>query len=262
MRFVSLASGSSGNCTYIGSGRTNILIDAGISCKRITDSLHALDIDPGELDAIFITHEHSDHISGLKTLVKKYGVRVYASAGTVRELVRCEHVTQDMCTVINAGEDCFTGDMTVKPFNNLHDAAQPFGYRVECGPRSVAVATDLGNYTDYTVRNLAGLDAVLLEANHDIRMLETGPYPYNLKRRILSDYGHLCNERSGQLLSDIASNHLKTVILGHLSKENNLPELALMCVRNELNSSDNEFTAKDFDIFAANRDSISRVIEL
>ncbi|MCR5742582.1 MAG: MBL fold metallo-hydrolase [Lachnospiraceae bacterium] len=262
MRFVSIASGSSGNCTLVTGENTAVLIDAGISCKRITDSLHGLNMDPRDLSAVFITHEHSDHINGLKTMAKKYGIPVYATAATIGRIKGDGHVDASLCNSIKPDTDIVMGDLTVHPFRITHDAVDPVGYRIEHGDKKVAVATDLGNFTEYTVSNLKNLDAVLLEANHDIRMLELGPYPYQLKRRILSDYGHLCNERSGQLLSEVLHDKLKACMLGHLSKENNYPDLALMAVKCEVDQADNEYRSGDFDIFVAERDNVSRIIEV
>ena len=154
------------------------------------------------------------------------------------------------------------GDLCVTPFSIDHDAAEPVGYRIEAGDKRVAVATDMGHYDDYIVSHLEDLDAMVIEANHDVRMLSTGPYPMSLKRRILSDHGHLSNESSGHLIDRILNPHVKHVFLGHLSKENNLPELALKTVQQEIDGSDSAYRAGDFDISVAHRDHISDIIEL
>ena len=148
----------------------------------------------------------------------------------------------------------------MKPFAISHDACEPTGYRFECGGRSAAVATDLGKYDDYTVSCLSGLDAVLLEANHDIHMLEVGGYPYYLKQRILGDKGHLSNELSGRLLCDILHDNLKHIILGHLSKENNYARLAYETVKLEVTLGDNDYRGEDLDMFVAARDSVSDIV--
>ncbi len=263
MRLVSLASGSSGNCTYIGSENTHILVDAGISCKRMKEGIESLGVAPSELSAIFITHEHSDHIKGLRVFSKKYSIPIYSTAGTVAEISRMEAVDdKELLIPINADEIMSIGDLEINAFHNTHDAADPVGYRIECGSHRCAVATDLGNYSEYTVRNLSGLDAVLMEANHDVNMLELGPYPYDLKRRIMSDYGHLSNDRCGQLLTDILHDGLKHIVLGHLSKENNYPELALLSVKNEVDLAPNDYHSADFDICVANRDTMTKIIEV
>ena len=163
---------------------------------------------------------------------------------------------------IHTDEPFTLGDIDIHPFEMSHDANEPAGYRLECGAKSVAVATDLGKYDSYTVKNLQNLDAVLLEANHDIHMLETGVYPYPLKRRIMGNRGHLSNERSGQLLCELLHDKFGTVVLGHLSKENNYAELAYETVRTEIDMSFSEYHASDFKIEVAGRDKPSRIITL
>ena len=153
-------------------------------------------------------------------------------------------------------------DLIVNPMRISHDAAQPVGYRIAYGSKKVAVCTDLGIYNEYTVECLKGMDALLLEANHDVNMLQVGPYPYYLKQRILGDRGHLSNENAGRLLSRILHDELQTVLLGHLSKENNLPELAFESVRMEINMGDNPYAAGDFDIRVAKRSELSQVIHI
>lgn len=263
MRLVSIASGSSGNCTYIGGEQSHILVDAGVSCKRIKEGIEALDVKPEELSGIFITHEHSDHIQGLKVFSKKFHIPIYSTAATLEQIKKMGMVEDEsLLNPIEADRKLIVGDLTVTAFHNTHDAADPVGYRVENGIRKCAVATDLGNYSEYTVQNLMGLDAILMEANHDLNMLELGPYPYALKRRIMSDYGHLSNERCGQLLTDILHDGLKHILLGHLSKENNYPQLALLSVKNEVDLAPNDFHSTDFDICVAERDRLTKTIEL
>ena len=241
MRFVSIASGSSGNCIYTGTEESHILIDAGISAKRIEQGLNEVGLKTSELDGICITHEHSDHVKGLGVLARKYEVPIYA---------------------ILPDTEFALGDLTVKPFHIDHDAADPVAYRIQSGNKSVAVATDLGHFNQYTVDHLLDLDAVLLESNHDLRMLETGPYPYYLKRRIMGDFGHLSNENAGRLLNCILSGRLKHILLGHLSKENNIPELAYETVRLEIDMGDCPYHADDFHLAVAKRDEMSEIISL
>ena len=154
------------------------------------------------------------------------------------------------------------GDLTVKPFKIDHDAVDPVAYRVESGSKAVAVATDMGHFDQYTIDHLQKLDALLLESNHDVRMLETGPYPYYLKRRILGDHGHLSNENAGRLLNNILHDNLKKIFLGHLSKENNYAELAYETVRLDIDEGDCPYGASDFSISVASRDKMSEVIYL
>lgn len=264
MRICSIASGSSGNCIYIGDENTHILVDAGISRKAIENGLRELDIDGKDLDGIFITHEHSDHIKGLGVMARKYAIPMYGTKETLEYIKRVSSLGKidgELFHEIEPDEEMQLNTMVLKPFKISHDAANPVAYRIESGGKSAAVATDLGIYTDYTINNLRNLDAILLEANHDIRMLQTGSYPYPLKQRILGKYGHLCNEMSGRLLDSILSDKMKRIFLGHLSKENNYPELAYESVRLEVNMSGSEFRADDFHISVAGRDAVSECFE-
>ena len=199
MRMCSIASGSSGNCIYVGSDNTHLLVDTGISKKRIEEGLKELDVKGEELDGILVTHEHSDHIQGLGVFSRKYGVPIYATKGTLEGIqasASLGKMPEGLYHPIVIDEKFNIGDITVDPFQISHDARQPSGYRMECGGKAAAVATDLGMYDDYIVKKLTGLDAILLEANHDVHMLEVGGYPYPLKRRILGEKGHLSNELS------------------------------------------------------------------
>ena len=263
MRMCSIASGSSGNCIYVGSDHTHLLVDTGISRKRIEEGLKKLEIKGEEIDGVLITHEHSDHIQGLGVLSRKYELPIYATKGTIEGIsgsTSLGKMPDGLFHTIRADEPFRLGDIEVKPFAISHDACEPTGYRFECGGRSAAVATDLGKYDEYTVSNLTGLDAVLLEANHDIHMLEVGGYPYYLKQRILGDKGHLSNELSGRLLCDILHDNLKHIILGHLSKENNYARLAYETVKLEVTLGDNDYKGADLDMFVAGRDSVSDII--
>ena len=263
MRMCSIASGSSGNCIYVGSDHTHLLVDTGISRKRIEEGLKKLEIKGEEIDGVLITHEHSDHIQGLGVLSRKYELPIYATKGTIEGIsgsTSLGKMPDGLFHTIRADEPFRLGDIEVKPFVISHDACEPTGYRFECGGRSAAVATDLGKYDEYTVSNLTGLDAVLLEANHDIHMLEVGGYPYYLKQRILGDKGHLSNELSGRLLCDILHDNLKHIILGHLSKENNYARLAYETVKLEVTLGDNDYKGEDLDMFVAGRDSVSDII--
>lgn len=263
MRMCSIASGSSGNCIYVGSDRTHLLVDTGISKKRIDEGLRELEIKGGELDGILITHEHSDHIQGLGVFSRKYEIPVYATPGTIKGILSYSglgKVPKDLFHPIYTDEELCLGDMRIYPFAISHDANEPCGYRMECGDKAVAVATDLGVYDAYTVENLKNLDAVLLEANHDIHMLEVGAYPYYLKQRILGEKGHLSNELSGRLLCDILHDNLKQIILGHLSKENNYAKLAYETVKLEVTLADNAYKGDDLDMFVAKRDTVSKIV--
>ena len=264
MRFTTIASGSSGNCTYVGSDNTHILVDAGVSKKRIEEGLSSLDLALSDISAIFVTHEHTDHIAAIRTILKKHDIPVYATAGTITGILNTDKKNEmsgaEFITV-RADEAVTVGDMIIDPMTISHDALEPCGYRVYCGSKKIGIATDLGCYSDYTVECLKGCDALLLEANHDVRMLQTGPYPYVLKSRILGDRGHLSNDKSGELLCKLLNDRIKGVFLGHLSKENNMPELAYETVRVEVDMSGIPYCSKDFPIMVAERSCLSPVLE-
>ncbi len=265
MRLCSIASGSSGNCIYAGTDMTHVLVDVGISGKRTEAGLKELGVKAGELDGILITHEHSDHISGLGVLSRKYEIPIYATGGTVKAIRACKsigEIPEGLFREIKEDESFTIKDLTVNPMKISHDAAQPVAYRFSYGKEHMAVCTDIGTFNDYTVECLRGMDVLLLEANHDVNMLQVGPYPYPLKRRILGDRGHLSNENAGKLLSRLLHDGLQKVVLGHLSKDNNLPELAYETVRLEIEMADNGYHAKDFPIEVARRSEVSEMIKL
>lgn len=265
MRMCSIASGSSGNCIYIGTDATHLLVDVGISCKRTVEGLGQLGLTGKDIDGILITHEHSDHINGLGVICRKFGIPIYATKGTISAIKRVSSlgvIDDSLFRVVREDEKFILKDITVNPMKISHDAAQPVAYRFQYGNRRMAVATDLGTYNEYTVECLRGMDVLLLEANHDINMLQVGPYPYALKQRILGNRGHLSNELSGKLLSRLLHDGLKTVFLGHLSKENNLAELAYETVRLEISMADNPYKPDDFPIYVADRSAMSRLAEI
>ncbi len=263
MRLCAIASGSSGNCIYVGSDTTHLLVDTGISKKRTEEGLSQIDISLNDMDGILITHEHIDHIGGLGVVSRKYDIPIYATQKTIDAILRTSSVGKielDLFHPIKPDEAFMIKDIKCNPMRISHDAADPVGYRFKCGSKQVAVATDMGTYNDYTVECLKGMDALLLEANHDVHMLQVGPYPYPLKQRILGDRGHLSNERSGQLLSRLLHDHLQAIVLGHLSQENNLPQLAYETVRLEINMDDTPYKADDFKITVARRSAPSEPV--
>ena len=267
MDFFSIVSGSSGNCIVTGDDSTHVLIDAGLSGKRIEAGMNARDYTTSDMNALLITHEHSDHIAGVGVLARRYGMPIYATAGTIAAMKRMKYlgaIDESLFHIVRPDEPFSIGTLMINPIRISHDAAEPVGYEIISGQgdsaKRVAVCTDLGEYTDYTVDRLQGLDVLLLEANHDIRMLETGPYPYELKMRIRSAVGHLSNEDSGQLLSNVLHDDMKKIFLGHLSQENNYPDLAYEAVRMEVTMSDNKYKASDFDISVASRYEVSEKI--
>ena len=180
MNLCSIASGSSGNCIYTGTEKTGILIDAGISAKRIEQGLAEIDRNIKEIKGIFISHEHSDHIKGIGVLARKYHIPIYGTKGTIGAIKQCSSlgkIDEELYHVIRAEEDVVIDDLVVKPFRISHDAAEPVAYRMECGEKSAAVATDLGFYNQNIVDKLQKLDVLLLESNHDTHMLQVGGYP-------------------------------------------------------------------------------------
>lgn len=264
MKFCSLSSGSSGNCIFAGTEHTSLLVDAGISGKKTEKALNTIGYTLNDIDGILVTHEHIDHIKGLGVLARKLGVPIYATRGTIEEIEndsRVGEIDRELFQTVKADREVVIGDMSVEPFSISHDAAEPVGFRITCGAHSCAVATDMGTWDDYTVRHLQNLDVALVEANHDVGMLEAGPYPYPLKMRIMSDRGHLSNEMSGRLLCRMLHDGMKKIILGHLSAENNYPALACETVNCEVTMSDTPYRAGDFPIEAAKRDGAGSLIE-
>ncbi|MDO4622157.1 MAG: MBL fold metallo-hydrolase [Eubacteriales bacterium] len=264
MKLCSISSGSSGNCIFAGSEHTALLIDAGLSGKKMEQGLQSLGYKAEDLNGILVTHEHSDHIKGLGVMARRYGVPIYTTRGTweaVKKDGKAGKIPEELFHEIRPDVHTLIGDMTIEPFRISHDAAEPVGYRMSHEGSSAAVATDMGTYDAYTLEHLQKLDAILLEANHDIRMLQCGRYPYYLKMRILGDHGHLSNEASGQLLSSILHDDLKHIFLGHLSAENNYPALAYETVCSEVTLSDTPYKSDDFPIVVARRDAVGEMIE-
>lgn len=225
MRVAVLASGSSGNALLVVSAKTSVLIDAGISGRRLASALDSTGLHRTRIDAVLVTHEHGDHVAGLGPIARRYGLPVFATAGTHAGisglLRRCE------AHEIEAERAFDVGDLSIRPFGVSHDCAEPVGFTLTDGGSTVAVATDLGVVDHAVRRHLAAADCVVLESNHDERMLLDGSYPWHLKRRIMSEIGHLSNVAAARELETIAAGQLSTVVLAHVSRENNLPELAV-----------------------------------
>ena len=233
--FCPLYSGSSGNSTYLDAGESALLIDLGVSCRAAVTALQQLGADFSKLKGILITHEHSDHIKGLRVFLKKYPLPLYATE-PVLEYLR-EHVELPAgLPLYEADPEGFcVGQMMVRPFATSHDSLSSFGYAVNLPDgRRISVATDLGYVSDEVHQAIHGSDLVLLESNYDEAMLRCGPYPYPLKRRIASDSGHLSNDSSALEARTLVDSGTTRLVLGHLSKENNHPELARETVRSEL----------------------------
>ena len=262
LRFSPLFSGSSGNATYVGCDDASILVDAGLSGTRVIQELKRMGIDPARLDAILVTHEHSDHIKGIGILSRKFDLPVYASEGTWRAMMgKIGNVQEKNIRVFEPGQDFFIGSIDVTPFATPHDAAQPVGYTFEVSGAKLAIATDLGCVRDGWLKQVMGADAVILESNFDPDMLQTGPYPYDLKRRIMGRHGHLSNDDAGEVAVELARHGAKQIILGHLSKENNYPELAMKCCELALRQS-GIVPFEDVEIIVAARDGCTGMFSI
>lgn len=260
MRMMPIASGSSGNCIYIGSDDTHILIDAGISRKKIEEGLNSIDVSLKDIDAVFVTHEHIDHIKGLGVMSRKDGIPIYSTDGTINGIKAATslgNIDSDYYHIIEADTDIHLKDMTIHSFSVSHDANEPVAYSVYCDNNKASVITDLGYYDDYIIDNLENSDMMLVEANHDINMLQIGSYPYYLKQRILGNKGHLSNDSSARLINSLLNDNIKGIYLGHLSKENNYDKLAYETVKLEIDLSDNEYKSKDFHIEVAKKWAIN-----
>ncbi len=265
MRFMTIASGSSGNCTYIGTEKTNILLDVGVSMKNIDIALSDIGMSLSDLDAIFITHEHIDHIKGLGVVLRKYHIPVYATGGTVRGISECKSLREfdfSLLKSIRNDQSVTIGDLTVNAKSISHDANDPVCYTFVSEGKKLSYATDLGYYDEDIISFLMDADALIIEANHDIRMLEVGPYPYILKQRILGDKGHICNEASGELVSRLLNEHVKHISLAHLSDKNNYPDLALETVRQAIHQNPLSGGEKDFGLCVAPRYVAGQLVEL
>lgn len=216
-------------------GNTNILIDAGISMRRIKDALSQAGLTMRDISGVLITHEHSDHIMGLRMLAKHYALPIYAPHCVANRLRGALPETESCLRIIHPGIDFYIGAMKIRAFHTPHDTDESVGYRVECGG-VFAIATDMGHVTEEVEESLEGADAVLVESNHDTDMLAYGPYPVYLKRRILSDRGHLSNQSCANLVRRLAEGGVRRVVLGHLSRENNTPEKAMQASAQALGS--------------------------
>ena len=225
MQIYTLASGSTGNCTLVKDGDTAVLIDAGISTKRIVTALKELGMFPEQLNGIFITHEHSDHVNGLNTFIKHYEIPIFAPRTVANHLSWSIAGVDDYLTVLLPGQDYDLHGLSVLPFRTPHDTPESVGYRLT-GNGSLGFCTDFGHVTDEILEGLRGVDAAVIESNHDLEMLKNGPYPFHLKRRILSDNGHLSNDSCGLLAKELYKHGTRRFVLGHLSRENNLPSIA------------------------------------
>ena len=264
MRLCAIASGSSGNCVYVGHKGTHLLIDAGISGKKVEEGLAAIGVAPEELKGILITHEHSDHIQGIGVLARRYGIPLYATAetfcGMLKGRTNIGRIPEELLHEVAPEDALWFDGLVATPHSVSHDAANPVCYTFEAEGKKAAMVTDLGMYDKSIVEAVADAEILYLESNHDVNMLMVGAYPYYLKQRILGERGHLSNDTAAKLLCEVLHPGLKHVILAHLSKENNLPELAYETVRIELQAAADRCGLPMPDLFVAERDIPSRPV--
>lgn len=231
-RACTLVSGSSGNSVFLAAGRTKVLIDAGVAAKSIEEALRKIGEDAADLDAIFVTHEHSDHVRGVGPLARRYKIPIYTNARTFEAMEpNLGNLSRTKVELFTSGEPFGFGDFLLTPFRTSHDAVESVGYRLDSSRFSASVCTDLGEYNESVLKTMAGIDLVFLEANYDEHLLLSGSYPWNLKQRIKGFKGHLSNEDSGTAAGFLVQSGTEKIVLSHLSKENNLPDLAELTVR-------------------------------
>lgn len=261
MKFCSLFSGSTGNSLFIQGDETKILVDSGMSAKKITNALESIDIDIKEINAILVTHEHIDHIRSIGTIAKKYKIPIYANLGTWNGIENEKLVIEiENKNYFKIGEKFEIGDLKITPFATSHDAMDSCGFSIEHEGKKVSIATDLGEITNEVMNGLKNSKFVLLEANYEPEVLKCCGYPYSVKTRIAGNRGHLSNAEAGKTITKLLQHGLENVMLGHLSKESNFPELAYESVSNELIK--NGINMKEIEMSVANRLEPSKVVNL
>ena len=233
LKFCSLFSGSSGNCQFIRTEKTTILVDAGLSGKKIQQEIINIGENPKSIDAIFITHEHLDHVQGAGILSRRFDIPIYANEETwdaMNSIIG--EVKSHNIKIIT--DDVEVGDLFVEAFDICHDSVKPVGYNIYYKNRKISMVTDTGCINDNIVNSIKNSDLLLIESNHDEDMVLIGPYPWPLKRRVLGEFGHMSNDTAGNLITRAIRRGTEIVLLGHLSKENNFPQLAYKTVENIL----------------------------
>ncbi len=261
LNFCSLYSGSSGNSLFVETSNTKILIDAGVSSKKIETALNDINIDPKTLDGILVTHEHIDHVQGLGTLSKKFDLPVFVNQETLDAMPKQKDKISDKNIKTFKVTDKFSiGDLEIKPFSIPHDAVNPCGFNILKDNKKISIATDIGHMTNDILKNLEESLFIMLEANYDPEVLRCTSYPFKLKSRIAGPTGHLSNELAGKTISYLLKSGLKKAMLGHLSKESNFPELAYQTVMDELIAEN--YTENSLKLSVANRESRSSLINI
>ena len=262
LRFSPLFSGSSGNAIYVGCDDAHILVDAGMSGTRVIQEMMSMGIDPRRLNAILVTHEHADHIKGIGILSRKFDLPIYATEGTWQGMYdKIGPVAEKNRVIFDPEQDFFMGSIDVTPFPIPHDANEPVGFTFEVDGAKLAIATDLGCIRDGWFNRVLGSDAVLLESNYDTDMLEAGRYPYELKKRIKSRHGHLSNDDAGRAAAELVRHGTTQIVLGHLSKENNFPELAMRSCELYLQQA-GVMPHEDVQLYVARRDGATGMFSI
>lgn len=252
LKFCSLYSGSTGNSLLVKNDDTCILVDAGVSGIKIEEALKSIDIDIAQIDAILVTHEHSDHIKSIGTLSKKYNIPVFANEETWKAMPsEVQKVPSDCKKTFTIDNKFSVGSLEILAFSIPHDAANPCGFNIFASNKKLSIATDVGHITPSIFTSLQNSSFVLLESNYDPNVLQYSSYPYQLKRRIAGPNGHLPNKEAGDTISKLIDSGLKSVMLGHLSKENNFPELARQTVLEEL--ATNNYNKDSVNLYVASR---------
>ena len=252
--FCNLYTGSSGNSSLVETENTKILVDAGVSSKKIENALTNLNIDPATLSGILVTHEHTDHVQGLGTFAKKFNVPVYVNKQTLDAMPKQrDKIAESNIKNFKINEKFEIGDLKIKSFSIPHDAANPCGFNISKGNQKISIATDIGHMTKDVMKNLEDSIFILLESNYDPEVLRYSRYPYLLKTRIAGPEGHLPNEDAGKTIAHLLQSGLKQAMLGHLSKESNFPELAYKTVVDEIISNSN-YNENSLRLSVANRD--------
>lgn len=263
-KFLSAASGSSGNCYILRTEETAVLIDVGTTGKRIIEGLSEMGLSPENVDGILVTHEHTDHVKSLKMIGKKASsARIYGSSETLHAVG--ETAPEERFFEVEPGAAFAVGDMKIRAFSLSHDAAGPLGYSVASGDKMCTVVTDTGCITEEMFGYIRESDLLVLEANHEVNVLMMGSYPYYLKQRIVGDKGHISNETAGsalcRMLRERRNGNTPKVILAHLSRENNTPEQAFLTVKNMLFEED-FLVGRDLFLDVAKRDQVGHIIEI
>ncbi|HHV71786.1 MAG TPA: MBL fold metallo-hydrolase [Clostridia bacterium] len=262
MDVCTLYSGSSGNSLLIRSKNTALLVDAGLSARHIVSALEEVKLVPQQLNGVLLTHEHIDHIKGAGILSRRFKLPIYANEATWTSAEPLLGRIEEENKMVFETGSCFEiGDLKIESFAVPHDAAEPVGFTFTDAKASFAMATDLGTPTELVKKNLFNADCIFLESNHDEEMLKTGSYPWPLKKRILSKYGHLSNGAAGSFLPEVIGNKTEQVFLGHLSKENNLPELAYLTVANLLLEAGIK-PKEQINLTVTYRDKVSKLVKL